>query len=146
MDSEARRLGARPGTAVHKLYLAIALSAAAAHAELYKYVDSNGHVIFTNIAPAGEQASPGSARESASAPHAKTQPPKANSSAPLAFPKVDAATQKNRDALRRHVLEDELRSEQELLKAAGVKGNREEVDIHRRNISAIQQELAIIKP
>jgi Domain of unknown function (DUF4124) len=141
-----RAYRALPERTVRKLYFAIALGAAAADAELYKYVDSNGHVIFTNVAPAGEQVTPRSTDGGTPTPKAKTRTPKANSPAPLAFPKVDAATQKGRDTLRRHVLEDELRSEQELLKAASAKGEQKEVDIHRHNITAIQQELTVIEP
>ena len=85
---------------------------------------------------------------------------------PPAFPKVDAATQKSRDSVRRKVLVDELTAEQKLLveaKAQYANGKpmplpeekeapqkydervvrlRQAVTLHEKNIAALEKELA----
>jgi hypothetical protein len=87
-------------------------------------------------------------------------------SAPQGFPKVDATTQKSRDAIRRKVLTDELDAEQKLLaeaRAAYANGApaptkdeqdvpqryaervarlRQAVALHEKNIDALKKELA----
>lgn len=85
---------------------------------------------------------------------------------PSGFPKVDAATQKGRDDIRRKVLSDELATEQKLLdeaRAAYANGAptptqdeqnvpqryaervtrlRQTVSLHEKNIEALKKELA----
>jgi hypothetical protein len=85
---------------------------------------------------------------------------------PAAFPKVDPATQKGRDDVRRKVLSDELSAEEKLLvdaRAAYAEGApaalpeeranvekyreriaklRQAVGVHERNIEALKRELA----
>jgi hypothetical protein len=88
------------------------------------------------------------------------------SSSPAGFPKVDTATQKGRDAVRRKVLTDELAVEEKLLvEAKGEYGNgappptqeekdvpkkyadrlaklRQTIALHEKNIEALKKELA----
>ena len=85
---------------------------------------------------------------------------------PSGFPKVDAATQKGRDDIRRKVLSEELATEQKLLDdaraayangapaglpeeqhmpqiyAARVAKLKQAVSLHEKNIEALQKELA----
>jgi len=89
-----------------------------------------------------------------------------STSSPPGFPKVDSATQKSRDTVRRKVLTDELAAEQKLLATARAEyGNgappisqeekevpqkyaeriarlRQAVTLHEKNIAALQKELA----
>jgi hypothetical protein len=89
-----------------------------------------------------------------------------SSASPQGFPKVDSATQKSRDSVRRKVLVDEMSAEQKLLaeaKAAYANGNppatqdekevpqryaervarlRQAVTLHEKNIAALEKELA----
>ena len=92
--------------------------------------------------------------------------PSARGATPSGFPKVDAATQKGRDDIRRKVLSDELATEQKLLDEARVayaNGSppatldeqnapqryadrvgrlRQTVSLHEKNIEALKKELA----
>ncbi|HUH94085.1 MAG TPA: DUF4124 domain-containing protein [Casimicrobiaceae bacterium] len=102
---------------------------------------------------------PGAPAEAAAAPRNSAPPP-------AGFPKVDAATQKGRDDVRRKVLTDELATEQKLLdeaRAAYANGAppptpdersapqkytervvrlRQAVSLHEKNIEALMKELA----
>jgi hypothetical protein len=96
-------------------------------------------------------------------------PGRAISSTPAGFPKVDADTQRGRDALRRKVLSDELDTEEKLLvEARAAYGDgapsplpdeqkdaqkyanrlaklRQTVSLHEKNIEALRKELAALK-
>ena len=100
------------------------------------------------------------------APEAGAASPRSGAPAPAGFPKVDAATQKGRDDVRRKVLTDELASEEKLLneaRAAYASGApaptpeeqsapqkyaervvrlRQAVSLHEKNIEALKKELA----
>ncbi|HZI83831.1 MAG TPA: DUF4124 domain-containing protein [Casimicrobiaceae bacterium] len=104
---------------------------------------------------------PGGASEAGTAATAARGAP-----TPSGFPKVDAATQKGRDDVRRKVLTDELATEQKLLddaRAAYANGAppatadeqsvpqryaervvrlRQAVSLHEKNIEALKKELA----
>ena len=99
---------------------------------------------------------------------AASGPPKATPT-PAGFPRVDADTQRARDALRRKVLTDELDTEEKLLvesraaygdgappplpdeqKDAQKYANRlaklrQAVSLHEKNIEALRKELAALK-
>ncbi len=135
-------------------------------ADICKYVDVDGNMHYTNVAPekgwkklscgVGDQA-----RGDAST--GKATP------TPAGFPKVDADTQRGRDGLRRKVLTDELDTEEKLLvEARGAYGDgapppladeqkdaqkyanrlaklRQAVSLHEKNIEALRKELAALK-
>jgi len=141
-----------------------------AHAEIYKYVDENGNVTFTDVYKKGAKRieMPGAP---ATLPSASTISPKKRASyapGPADFPRIDADTQKRRDDIRRQVLQDEIATERrnadearrqlalgERVQAGEratdstylnrVKRLRESVDQHEQNIVAIQRELANLK-
>ena len=98
------------------LLISTLLVAFNAQAQIYECVDASGNKVFTNIK---SQAKGCRALDvgpvntvPAFKPPAKTQP------APTNFPKVDASTQRERDADRRRILEQELGNEQKELAAA----------------------------
>jgi hypothetical protein len=119
---------------------------------LYKCTTQGGMHYF-NLEGAANETAP-------SARGGSTAPP------PQGFPKVDTATQKGRDAVRRKVLSDELAVEEKLLaEAKGEYGNgvppptqeekevpkkyadrlaklRQTIALHEKNIEALKKELA----
>ncbi|MDQ2963825.1 MAG: DUF4124 domain-containing protein [Pseudomonadota bacterium] len=140
----------------------LALAAPAA-ADICKYVDRDGNMHYTNVAPekgwkklscgVGGSTAPGEKG-------AKSGP------GPAGFPKVDTGTQKGRDDLRRKVLAEELATEEKLLGeariaysdgappalpeekevpqkyAARIAKLRQAVVLHEKNIEALKKELA----
>lgn len=140
---------------------------APAHAEIYKFVDENGHVTFTDVHRKGAKRIdlPG-----APAPLARPQGPRraSYSPSPANFPRIDAGTQKRRDDVRRRVLEDEIAGERNSADEARrqlklgerllpgeratdasyldrVKRLRAAVQQHEQNVSAIRREIANLK-
>jgi hypothetical protein len=130
-------------------------------AEIYKFVDENGNVTYSNMPrpgakklnlelPAGKPASlenrTGKKRSSTS------------NATPGYFPRVDPGTQRKRDDMRRQLLVEELDSEQRNLNAAqsayasgrrqpGADLNRllDAVRLHEKNIEMLNKELAHIR-
>ena len=129
-------------------------------AEIYKYVDENGRITYTNIPKRGAKKldlDPVSA--------AKTR----KSIGPTDFPKVDNSTQKKRDDLRKQILQDELANEEKAYNDAQialksgeatrtgeearnpqkyldrVKRLKENVSLHEKNIAALKKELGGLK-
>lgn len=132
-----------------------------AHAEIYKSVDESGRVTYSNIPSKGSKKI--DLPEISTVPGQKVQPsvttPGNN------FPKIDARTQRDRDDVRKKILEDELKNEeQELIQAQQAlqegesvrMGNEKNyqkyldriqklkdiVSIHEKNIAALRKELA----
>lgn len=141
------------------LCLALSLSA---HAEIYKYVDENGRVTYTNIPRKGAKKLDLEPLSTIPLGMPKPQKP------PAGFPTVDKATQNKRDQVRRELLEHELDKEQAKLKQAEealkkgkairlgsehnyqryldrVQGLKDEVTLHEKNVEALQKELAGLK-
>ena len=146
------------------LILGVLCHVGAAHAEIYKRVDANGHVTYSSTPLKGSQ-------KLQLAP-LQTMPPPArmrarNREDAADFPRVDAATQKDRDSARRKILEDELVAEEKALaevrrdlqesekpesytsKASRGGARRDEksalqdrVETHEKNIEALKTELA----
>lgn len=144
-------------------------------ADVYKCVDANGRITYTNDPAAARGCSkldtsqavstvPAPARGS---PAAKPASPSSGSSATSAsgsFPRVSPGAQRSRDDTRRDVLQTELANEQRALETAeaelaeqdavrlGSEQNyqkkldrlqpfQDRVDLHRRNIEALNKEL-----
>lgn len=150
--------------------LSLSLVSICAHAEIYKSVDENGHVTYSNVPSKGanklelDPPPPVSA-----APKPKAQPTPSN------FPKIDGQTQKKRDDQRKKILQEELEAEQaalteakqayaegeskpEVYRGAGGKTFRNvvkfeekmqrlqaDVDAHERNVQLLQKELDAFK-
>lgn len=98
--------------------------AGSAQAEIWECVDGNGNKRFTNVKTEAAGCKPMNLPPIASVPTPKpgASAPATNGSKPAAspgnFPKVDPATQQQRDAGRRKLLEQELAEEQRLLDQA----------------------------
>lgn len=146
--------------------------AAPAQAEIYKYVDENGQVTFTDVYRKGSKRIelPGAP---APLPAPSKSPTKAPTKAsykpsPADFPRIDAGTQKRRDDIRRQVLQDEIDTERRNVEEARrqlelgqrlqpgerasdatyrnrVNKLRATVRQHEQNVDAIQRELANLK-
>jgi len=88
--------------------LALLLLAPLAHAEIYKSIDPDGQVTYSSTPTKGAKKMD------------LGMPPKPpirarNNPTPHNFPKIDSATQKNRDQARNKILQNELASEIKLL-------------------------------
>jgi len=80
-------------------------------AEIYKRIDSEGHVTYSSEPLKG-------GKKLYLKPLPTMSGGKSQRATPEDFPRVDTQTQKNRDATRRVILEDELGTEEQLLAAA----------------------------
>ncbi len=150
---------------------AIALAQGAGTTYLCK--DENGRSTYTNVKEemTGKKCTAVS-REVSVVPVMPVVPaaraPAASTTTPASFPRVDSATQKSRDDGRRKILQNELGSEQQMLKDAqqklveqeqlrtGEERNfakvaerlrpfKDKVDQHQKNIEALQKELSALK-
>lgn len=149
------------------LFLLCAMLAVPVQAQIYKYVDENGQVTFTDVYRKGAQRIelPGAP---APMPSARPTAPRAAVPSPANFPRIDAGTQKRRDDIRRQVLQDELDSERRNAEEAKrqltlgerllpgerntdpgylsrVNKLRATVQQHEQNVTAIQRELANLR-
>lgn len=137
-------------------------------AEIYKHVDADGRVTYSNVKSKGavrleiDQSS--NTKANAVAPNKRT-------ATPQNFPRVDKDTQTQRDNKRHSILQTELDAEKEALEEAKkaytegeanpevfrtvggktfrnvpkfeekMRGLKENVDIHQKNIELLQKEL-----
>lgn len=142
------------------LLILAALLALPAAAEIYKYVDENGRITYTNVPKKGAKKldlDPISA--------AKTR----NNTGPATFPKIDNQTQKKRDDQRKQILQEELATEEKSLADAKtalrdgesqrlgdevrnypkyldrIKKLKDNVALHEKNIEALKRELGELK-
>ena len=149
--------------------LVLALLAAPTLAETCKYVDKDGHTIYSNVpiknarkivcfqppAPVATETPPPT-------PAPAVKPPENTKT------RVDASTQRKRDDERRQILEEELAREQDALSEARralaeqesirsgdernyqrvldrLKPYQETVEMHEKNIASIKREMANLK-
>ncbi|MES2353064.1 MAG: DUF4124 domain-containing protein [Pseudomonadota bacterium] len=135
-----------------------------AYAEIYKYVDEGGRVTYSNLPIKGGKKV--DLPEVSSMPMPAPKP--SQTTAPSNFPKVDGKTQRDRDDVRRKILEDELKTEEKALSQAQqalqegegvrngneknyqkyldrIQGLKDNLDLHEKNVSAIRKELAGLK-
>lgn len=137
-----------------------------AQAAICKYLDQDGNVVYSNVAPSKGfrklscdivEETP---RRASSGNGARSAP------TPEGFPKVSPDVQRSRDDTRRKILDDELANEEKLLAAArDAYGNgapqplpdekndaekyrqriarlRQAVTVHERNVDALRKEIA----
>ena len=110
-----------------------------ANAEIYKQVDADGHVTYSNVPMKGstrlnlEPAPPNTARPASERGSRPT-----STATPAGFPKVDKDTQKGRDDKRKQILEQELAAEKKALEEA--KANHAEAEsnpeVFQRTVTA----------
>jgi Domain of unknown function (DUF4124) len=130
-------------------------------ADIYKFVDEYGHVTYSN--------QPAKGGKKLDLPSLPTVPAvKGQVATPANFPKVDNKTQRERDDVRRKILEEELTQEAKALadaqQALGdgeavrlgdernyqkyldrVQGLKDSVEQHEKNVNAIKQELSALR-
>lgn len=116
------------------------LAANCAHAEIYKHVDAQGRVTYSNVPMKG--ATKLNLEPLNTVPASR---PKTSVSSPSGFPKVDGDTQKKRDDTRRTILEEELVAEEKLLAESTKLKDAKAVTLHEKNVAALKKELANIK-
>ncbi len=130
----------------------------AAQAEIYKHVDAEGRVTYTNIPMKG-------AVKLDIGPPMSTSPPAerpAAAKSPAGFPRVEPAEQQQRDAKRREILELELAAERKALENARLAYAEAEKDpevfrttvigkdgkpqvVTRRNVAMYQEKLRVLQ-
>jgi hypothetical protein len=132
------------------------------HAEIYKSVDSEGHVTYSSTPSRGAKKlglDPLGPALHAPREHTSHSARARDNDSPTDFPKVDSNTQRSRDSTRRKILSDELATEEKLLtearanlkqedaaKSAGkLHALQEEVTLHEKNVSALKTELSNVK-
>jgi len=138
------------------LFLTPALLTQPAAAEIYKYVDENGRITYTNVPKRGAKKldlDPATAAKSR------------GNTGPASFPKVDNQTQRKRDDQRKQILQEELATEEKALADSKValkegeaqrlgdearnyqkyldriKKLKDNVALHEKNIEALKKEL-----
>ena len=141
------------------------LAASLDRADVYKCVDEDGHVTYTNTKPSPKAKCTALSRDQ----RVSTVPGRAaGTPSPPGFPKVDGETQKARDNDRRKILDQELASEQASLEQAkkelanqeairtGDERNyqrvldrlqpfKDKVALHERNIEALKKEIGNLR-
>jgi hypothetical protein len=149
-------------------FLLCLVPAAPAQAEIYKYVDENGQVTFTDVYKKGAKRIelPGAPAQQSNG--SKGSRRASYNPSPADFPRIDAGTQKRRDDIRRQVLQDEIAGERRNADEARrqlalgerlqpgerttdatyvnrVNKLRATVQQHEQNVASIQRELANLK-
>ncbi len=148
---------------VHRLTLGLCSVGLAfgVQAEIYKFIDDQGNVTYTNMPrPGAKKLELDPPPSAPTLPKATTPPtrPRVTTPSPAYFPKVDPGTQRRRDDMRRQLLMQELASEQRNLEAArralaeasrqpGANLNRlaDSVRLHEKNIEMLNKELSLIR-
>ncbi|MBK6632616.1 MAG: DUF4124 domain-containing protein [Betaproteobacteria bacterium] len=134
-------------------------------ADVYKCVDEDGHVTYTNTKPSPKAKCTALSREQ----RVSTVPGRAaNTPSPAGFPKVSGDAQKARDNDRRTILEQELAAEQknldqskkELAEQEAIRTGdernyqrvldrlqpyKDRVALHERNIEALKREIGNLR-
>jgi Domain of unknown function (DUF4124) len=143
--------------------------AAPARGDTFKCIDANGRATYTNMKEEtkGKNCSV-VMREISVVPAVPPARSAAANPSPAGFPKVDPATQKNRDGARRRILEEELSGEEKALAQAktelteqesirtGDEKNyqrvldrlqkyKDEVERHEKNVEALKKEISNAK-
>lgn len=111
-----------------------------AHAEIYKHVDEQGRVTYSNVPMKGATKLNLEPLNTVPATRSKT-----SAASPSGFPKVDGDTQKKRDDTRRKILEEELAAEEKMLADATTQRDATAIVLHEKNVAALKKELSNIK-
>lgn len=113
---------------------------------LYKCTEKGSEsVLFTNQRVSGKHCTVLSHTASGATGSGGTRPRAASTPTPSDFPRVSSDTQRERDGGRRTILEQELANEQRNLDEARKGNNSNKVQLHERNITALQKEIANLK-
>ncbi len=134
--------------------LPVVFSQAIAGSEIYKYVDKDGNITFTN------RRIPNAEKISIASFPKNTKSSQSKPSSNLGLPRVTDTTQNGRDAMRREILQKELTAEEKLFSETQnfldevrnkpeFKNNSQEKTaqlqnkllLHQRNVAALKKEL-----
>ncbi|MDR0247003.1 MAG: hypothetical protein LBI16_01180 [Burkholderiales bacterium] len=142
------------------------LCAGHAVAEICVYENNSGQTLYTNVSPGPDWKKRQCFATVEPPPSPAAKSTTATPAARSALPKVTTEKQKERDAMRRKVIEDELTAESKLLEeartayangappalpeeflnpqkyAARIAQLRESVGLHERNVDALKKEIA----
>jgi len=139
-------------------------ASAAAFADIYKIVDSEGNITYSNVPNKGAVKLDIEGFPSTNSKAERTN--RAKTPTPINFPRVDTQTQNQRDDKRKQILVSELEIEQKALQDAkkayaasappfsrDATGKPDEktqrlqadVDTHEKNVQLLQKELATLK-
>lgn len=127
---------------VSSFILFVLIAPALAHAEIYKHVDSEGRVTYSNVKIKGakkldlEPSDTNFGGDNSAASRENNRAPQAKTATPANFPKVDNGTQNQRDAKRKEILQAELEAEKQALakaKAAYVEGESKPEVYQKKN-------------
>jgi Domain of unknown function (DUF4124) len=106
------------------LFLSALMLPQLAHAEIYKHVDAEGRITYSNVKIKGakklnlEPADTSFGTNSNNEGGEKKRTPSARTATPASFPKVDEGTQNQRDGKRKEILQGELDAEKKALEDA----------------------------
>jgi hypothetical protein len=92
-----------------------------AHAEIYKIVDAEGRVTYSNVKIKGAKKldlEPADTNFGTSSDGEKKHASQSRTASPASFPKVDTSTQNQRDGKRKEILKSELDAEKKALEDA----------------------------
>lgn len=103
------------------LLVSACVFSASAHAEIYKQVDAEGRVTYSNVKIKGAKKldlEPADTNFGTNASGESKRVPSSKTATPASFPKVDADTQNQRDSKRKEILKGELEAEKKALEDA----------------------------
>ena len=113
--------------AIPLLFLVFGLAPLSASAQVFKCVESNGKIVYTNERISQKDCSLVSSAQVSTIPMRPAAAAGTSTSpAPASFPKISNDAQRERDKTRRQVLESELSSEQAALEEAQKKLSEQE--------------------
>lgn len=147
-------------------FLSLMAASPALQADIYKYVDEEGRVTFTNVYRKGAVRLDIDTTPSAPPARAAAKPRSGPTVTPASFPRVSPDTQRRRDDARRKILEDELAAEARALESARralaegeavrlgderhnyqryldrVQTLKDTVALHQQNLAAVRSEIS----
>lgn len=107
--------------ALINLLLGTCVLSVTAQAEIYKHVDAEGRITYSNVKIKGAKKlylEPADTSFGTSSEGETKRVPSAKTPTPASFPKVDAGTQNQRDNKRKEILQTELATERQALEEA----------------------------
>lgn len=139
--------------------IALAVLASPCQAAIYKYVDGDGNITFSDqYRPGAVKIADSPDEEPGKSAKTKRRGKSGARATPANFPRVDASTQRKRDDLRKTLLQEERSKEEKNLAAAKAAQTAaaksppeaqdkaaENVRLHEKNIELLDAELARIK-
>lgn len=120
---------------------------APASAVTCKYTTLDGQVMYANVPIQNARKVECFGQEDSSKEKRarERKPSAASNPTPADFPRVDVATQQQRDNTRRRILTDELATERNALDLARKTGKTADIALHEKNVQMLEKELSSIR-